>query len=231
MARQIAPPDRRCSVMCPPRLDKPERQCANYARPGATTCALHAGMQPVTPIPSRRCTAHRSTDGEQCANWSLKGQTVCRYHGGNARHAKVAAQRRIAEAAVEAQARRTLAALGADPVDNPLVALSELAGEVMGFKNALAERVNELSSIRYTGDAGEQIRAEVLLYERAMDRAASVLGTIARLNIDERLAAISEKQAEAVVRAIDAALAHAGVTGPLATEAKQVAARRLRAVR
>ncbi|MEV8480347.1 hypothetical protein [Streptomyces sp. NPDC051173] len=133
---------------------------------------------------------------------------------------------------MEAQARRTLATLGADPVDNPLTALSRLAGEVLGFKNALAERVNELSDIRYegTGNVGEQIRAEVLLYERAMDRAGAILGSIARLNIDERLAAISQKQAETVIKAIDAALAHAGITGPAATEARQVAARRLRSI-
>ncbi|MEV4438508.1 hypothetical protein AB0K09_05715 [Streptomyces sp. NPDC049577] len=182
------------------------------------------------PTPDRQCTAHRSRDGERCENWALQNMTVCRYHGGGTARSKAAAERRQAEAAVEAQARKTLAALGAAPVDNPLVALSELAGEILAFKTALAERVNELSSIRYSTDHGEQIRAEVTLYERAMDRAAAVLGTIARLNIDERLAAISEKQAEAVIRAIDAALAHAGITGPLATEARQVAARRLRAV-
>ncbi|MFE5868803.1 hypothetical protein ACFQ6V_09135 [Streptomyces roseifaciens] len=231
MARQPAPPGKRCTVACPPRGDKPERQCANYAQPGQKICTMHAGLQPIAPVPARRCTAHRSTDGEQCANWALKGQSVCRYHGGSSRQSKAAAQRRLAEAAMEAQARRTLAALGAAPVDNPLVALSELAGEILAFKTALAERVNELSGIRYSTDNGEQIRAEVTLYERAMDRAVTVLGTIARLNIDQRLAAISEKQAEAVIRAIDAALAHAGVTGSLATEAKQVAARSLRAVR
>ncbi|MFI0914218.1 hypothetical protein [Streptomyces abikoensis] len=187
-------------------------------------------MTAPTPTPERQCTAHRSSDGERCKNWALKNMTVCRYHGGANRRSRAAAERRRAEAAVDAQARRTLAALGADPVDNPLVALAQLAGEVTAFKDALAERVNELSSIRYATDHGEQVRAEVLLYERAMDRVAAVLGTIARLNIDERLAAISEKQADAVIRAIDAALAHAGVTGPLATEARQVAARRLRAV-
>ncbi|MEU5426842.1 hypothetical protein AB0H73_14730 [Streptomyces olivoreticuli] len=133
---------------------------------------------------------------------------------------------------MESQALKTLAALGADPVDNPLAALSQLAGEVLGFKNALADRVNELTDIRYEGNgpAGEQIRAEVLLYERAMDRAGALLISIARLNIDERLAAISEKQATIVIAAVEAALSHAGVTGEAATQAKQVASRRLRAV-
>ncbi|MGK5728934.1 hypothetical protein [Streptomyces sp. URMC 124] len=230
MARTIPPEGKRCTVMCPPRGEKPERQCGHYARPGETQCALHAGQQPITAVPGRRCTAHRSTDGQPCANWAVKGLTVCRYHGGNSRQSQAAAERRRAEAAVEAQARRTLAQLGAAPVENPLTALAELAGEILAFKTALAERVNDLSSIRFSTEYGEQVRAEVSLYERAMDRAVNVLGTIARLNIDERLAAISERQAQAVITAIDAALAQAGVTGPAAAEAKRVAARRLRAV-
>ncbi|HEX6513955.1 MAG TPA: hypothetical protein VF049_00125 [Nocardioidaceae bacterium] len=114
------------------------------------------------------------------------------------------------------------------PVGNPLAELQQLAGEVIAWKNLLAERVAELRSTGYRGAGGEQIRADVVLFERALDRCATVLTAIARLNIDERLAAISEHQATMVRRAIDAALASAGLAGPQATAMRQSIARHLR---
>ncbi|MGW1525445.1 hypothetical protein [Streptomyces sp. NPDC002159] len=187
------------------------------------------------PTDKRRCTAHKKAKkgqkGERCKAWALKGQTVCRVHGGAAPQNLAAGERRIAEGRLEEETRRALAILNVQPVENPLTALSELAGQVIAWKNALADRVNELHRIRYTDDKNaEQLRSEVALYERAMDRCLNVLGTIGRLRIDERLAAISEQQATTVIGAIEAALAHAGVTGPAASAAKAVAARHLRAV-
>ncbi|MGV9427066.1 hypothetical protein ACWDO7_22620 [Streptomyces sp. NPDC003656] len=187
------------------------------------------------PTEKRRCTAHKKgpggEKGERCKAWALKGQSVCRVHGGNAPQNLAAAERRITEERLEKETRRALAILDVPPVDNPLTALSQLAGQVVAWKDALAERVNQLEQIRYTDDKrAEQLRSEVALYERAMDRCVNVLGTIGRLRIDERLAAISEQQAAVVIGAIEAALAHAGVTGEAASAAKGVAARHLRAV-
>ncbi|ACU71766.1 hypothetical protein Caci_2857 [Catenulispora acidiphila DSM 44928] len=136
------------------------------------------------------------------------------------------------------------------PVDNPLTELANLAGRARAWMELLQGRVEKLledfddaeerrdreggnaknRGIRYQAGAGEQLRAEVSLYERSMDRLGKFLADYGRLGIDERLAKITESQAERVIAAIDAALAHAGVTGKVATEAKQVAARRLRAV-
>lgn len=52
------------------------------------------------------------------------------------------------------------------------------------------------------GAGTEQLRSEVVLYERAMDRTARVLELIARLNIDARAAALSAKQGEVVADAV-----------------------------
>ncbi|WP_327066887.1 hypothetical protein [Kitasatospora sp. NBC_01302] len=125
-----------------------------------------------------------------------------------------------------------LAELDVAPVDDPLTALMQLAGQVLAWQEATADLVNRLGDqVRYEGMAGgEQLRAEVQLYERSMDRAEKVLSSIARLNIEERLAQISEAQADRVLAAIDAALAAAGLAGAEATRARQVAARHLRAV-
>jgi hypothetical protein len=86
--------------------------------------------------------------------------------------------------------------------------------------------------LRYeaAGAGTEQLRAEVSLFERALDRCTTVLATIAKLDIDARLARITELQAAAVLRAVDVAIAKAGVTGPAAVDARQAAAAELRRV-
>ena len=194
---------------------------------------LPDGFVEVRTDGQRRCWARsKKKDGGQCGSIAMIGQNVCRMHGGAAAQNLKKAKQRVAEAAVEEETRRALAVLDVAPVDNPLTALSEVAGQILAWKDRLSFRVNALNNeIRYSDDkGGEQLRAEVALYERALDRSVTVLGTIARLNIDERLAAISEKQADVVITAIEAALAHAGITGDRAVEAKKVAARHLRAV-
>lgn len=174
---------------------------------------------------TRKCTG-RNRAGKPCGNPPVKGALVCRMHGGLAPQVQAKAKQRLAEQEI----RAGLAHLGVTAVDDPFTELSKLAGQVVAFKDALAEKVNELTSIRYeaSGAGTEQLRAEVALFERALDRCAAVLGLIAKLNIDDRMARISERQAAAVVRALDAGLAHAGVTGPMAVAARAVAARELR---
>lgn len=173
----------------------------------------------------RKCQGRR-TNGEPCGNWPMRGALVCRKHGAGAPQVRAAAARRVAED----EARRGLARLDAPSVEDPLTELSKLAGQVVAWKDALAAKVNELTAVRYEamGAGTEQLRAEVALFERALDRCAAVLGLIAKLGIDDRLAAISERQADAVVRAVDAAIASAGIAGPAAVQARQVAARELR---
>jgi hypothetical protein len=118
------------------------------------------------------------------------------------------------------------------PVENPLAMYAEFAGRVMAWMNALDALVGELGSPSYSGGegVGEQIRGEVQIFERAMDRCNTVLATYARLNIDERLVAITASQKAMVVGAIERALAAAGLTGAAAADAKKVVARHLRSV-
>ncbi|WP_143765234.1 hypothetical protein [Catenulispora acidiphila] len=234
------PDDRRCTG-----VNRDGSQCGRWARAGYETCVAHGED-------GRRCTgrisgiSHPEFAGERCRKGALPGQTVCAKHGGSAPQAKVAAARRIVEAELMEQAATLVGA----PVDNPLTELANLAGRARAWMELLQGRVEKLledfddaeerrdreggnaknRGIRYQAGAGEQLRAEVSLYERSMDRLGKFLADYGRLGIDERLAKITESQAERVIAAIDAALAHAGVTGKVATEAKQVAARRLRAV-
>jgi hypothetical protein len=184
------------------------------------------GQPPPTQSMGLRCSARRS-NGEPCGNHPMRGQSVCGKHGGRSPQAKAAAERRQLEADVS----RLLAELDVAPVGDPLAGLLQLAGQVLAWQEATAGLVNSLESIRYRGANGaEQLRAEVALYERAMDRAATVLGAIARLNIEERLARVSEQQAEAVIGAIEAGLVAAGVPGERMADARRAVVRHLRLV-
>ncbi|MGI5423071.1 hypothetical protein [Actinomadura luteofluorescens] len=158
------------------------------------------------------------------AGWGTDhaGTGCCKLHGGNTRDHRAAALRE--------QAERTLADLNAPPVDNPLTELARIAGQVVAWKDGIAERVNDLTSLRYSTDGGEQLRAEVALFERALDRCEKFLATMARLNIDDRLTRISEQQAALVNQAVIAALQELELPAEQLLEARRGVARHLRAV-
>jgi hypothetical protein len=231
------PPERRCTATVRGKRKNAGERCPRWAVSGLDVCNAHkpGAWAPSHDVPPERRCHGKSLDADghrtrPCKQWAIAGLTLCYRHGGSNRIMRAAGERRVAEDKVEKRARALALRLDIDPVDNPLKALSLHVGEEIRLKDVFARLVTELEEIRYRGAAGEQIRAEITLYERALDRVGTRLIAYARLNIDERLAVIQEKQAEAVIRAIDAALAHAGITGPAASEARQVAARELRAV-
>lgn len=153
---------------------------------------------------------------------------MCKAHGAGAPQVRAAAAARAAEA----EMRTAFGRLGehSTPVDDPFTALSEVAGEVVAWKAFCAGRIAELEEVRTLDAKGtEQVHALIGLFERALDRCVSTLATIAKLDIDARLARISERQADTVVRAVDAALAVAGVTDTeRVAAAKAVVGRELR---
>lgn len=173
-----------------------------------------------------RCGARR-TNGEPCRRWPSHGATRCVRHGAGAPQVRVAAAARV----LDVKVRATLARLGVGAVDNPLTALAQLAGEVLAWKDATAALVNELRELRYEdAKGGEQLRSEVVLWERALDRAVTVLAAMAKLKLDERLVAVSEATADMLVRAVDAGLAAAGLTGEARETARKAVAAQMRIV-
>ena len=192
-------------------------------------------MAPQAMDPARRPAGHGSRQrcggtnraGRPCGNAAGKGTDHvgagnCANHGGCTRSGRMAAARE--------QARAELAALDVAPVGDPLRQLALLAGQVLAWRDSMAGRVNALGSLRYGTDGGEQLRAEVALYERSLDRAERVLVAMARLNIDERLAAVTEAQASIIERAVTAALASEGLDLAAQDRARRVVGRHLRAV-
>jgi len=187
--------------------------------------------KPKTPkVPRERCGAEtRAEDKHPCRQWPMKNFHRCKLHGGMTPGARRKAEENRAKEQLDKYLKRLN--LDAEPVTDPLRALSELAGEVTRWKNLARMYVQHLESLRYSGfQGGEQIRGEVVIYERAMDRCVQVLATIAKLNIDERLAAIDERQAATVDRALTAALEELGLPPEQRQQASEVLVRHLRIV-
>jgi hypothetical protein len=149
-----------------------------------------------------RCAARSSQTGKPCKLWPVKGAAVCHKHGGRAPQVKANAAVRVAEEEITAAAERYAAAAG--PVEDPLSVLLKLAGEIAGFKDFIAARVAELRAEqwRYRGLHAEQLRAELGLYERALDRTARVLVDINKLKLEERMVKLTERQGDLIAEVI-----------------------------
>jgi hypothetical protein len=180
-------------------------------------CEEHQRHECVIPRKNGRGTCHGSP---------VAGTDRCRMHLGKK------APMAIAEAQLNEQAAAELARLDVPPVADPFTELCRLAGQAVAWKDAMAGNVNVLSSIRYEDSKGaEQLRSEILLWERALDRCLATLTALARLNIDDRLAGIRRQTADMLELALDRALAK---TCPgdiqLAAEARAEFRRNLRIV-
>ncbi|WP_250283143.1 hypothetical protein [Frankia sp. CiP1_Cm_nod2] len=144
------------------------------------------------------CSGRRRPDraGQPCRNPAVRGATVCAKHGGAARQVRARAAVRLADAEV----RALLAEYTPEPVENPLEALKEIAGRILAWSKIAEQRVAELDSLETFSEAtGEQVRAAVVVFERALDAARRVLVDMARLKIDERIVAVNERVAAAFV--------------------------------
>lgn len=154
-----------------------------------------------------RCSAHNRR-GQPCGRAALAGGTVCRYHGGRAPQVRQAAHVRL----VESRARQVLSREGVEPVADPISALQQLAGEVVALKDLLAAKVSELQSWRYESRLGaEQLRSELLLLERAQDRAGRMLTDLAKLGLDERAVRVTEQQAAVIAQVLQRVLERLGL--------------------
>lgn len=163
------------------------------------------------------------------AGWGTDhfGVGRCKMHLGSTQNLRIHA----AELQVTQDAQKLLGQLNITPVEDPLTELAKLAGEVTAWKNVIAQRVAFLDDIRYDGEkTGEQIRGEVIVFERALDRCNTVLSSMARLNIDERLARVSEVQARVVADALSAVLGEMGLNIERQQEAKTRVAEKLRLI-
>lgn len=146
--------------------------------------------------------------GEPCQKPPIPGGRVCSAHGGKAPQVRAAAERRIALQQAEAHVAASIDATKRLDLAGVYEEMLRTAALAVQWRDRWQERVDELQQIRYVapGAGTEQVRAEVQLLERAMDRTTRTLELIARLDLDSRVKRLSEDQGELVARALNRAL-------------------------
>jgi len=148
----------------------------------------------------RRCTAHTTgLHGPQrrCKRPAINGGNVCSTHGGSARHVRSAADRRLTEARQKAMAARFLKQQGIPDIEDPLDELMKLASEATAYREVYRKMMDQLlmqDAVRYQGQAGEQLRAEIALWERSAERCLKIYETITRLGLSERQTRVKEAE-------------------------------------
>ena len=141
-------------------------------------------------------------------------------HGANSPGARAKAEHRILTAQALADAEAVLAHEGITPIRNPIEELGRVAAEVLALKDALARRVNSLNDLATFDLKGtEQLRVEVGLYERALDRSAKFLDLLVKNGFEEKRVALAEHQALQVASLIRRILTRL----PLDHDARQAA--------
>ena len=202
---------------------------ASECRPGEWGTPSGSGRTAIvtTTKERRRCTARSKRSGVQCKRLPSPGAVVCVIHGSRSPQAMRKASARVAEQ----DALRLLRSVDIVPVGDPLTALQLLAGEILAWKTILAGKVGDLKGdYRYSHLTGEQARAEVVLFERALDRCNTVLSSISKLNIDDRLARVREREADMFEKAMNAAMTKMGLTDDQQRDARQIIAAEVRAI-
>ena len=153
---------------------------------------------------SRRCTARSKRSGERCKRAAIVGGHVCAMHGGKVPAVRAKALQRVATAEAQAFVETQLAIRGPMTLSEVYRELLRTAGLAVEWRNLLEGKVADLVAWRYSaaGPGTEQLRSEVALFERAMDRTAKVLELIARLDIDARATALDAHQGQLVASAV-----------------------------
>lgn len=163
----------------------------------------------------------------------MRGTNVCDYHGGKAPQVQRAAIRRISEKRAREKAERWLAKQGFEQITDPIGELLTLASEATAYRERFRinmEKLLEADEVRYDHRAGEQLRAEIALWERSADRCLKVYSEIMRLNIAERQVRIREAEVVLLGKAIRNVLRRLELNPTQKAVAGQIVAEELRAI-
>jgi hypothetical protein len=160
---------------------------------------------------------------DACRNYAVKATSppCCNVHGatiGGTRGkgtARKVVEGRVTDRLVAIMGEHGDRLLNPGPAPDPLTGLLQLADEMNEWRLIMRDVVAYLldrDRIRSAHDrVGEQLRAEVLLYERAIERLAQLWERIIKLGIEARMAKIEDIQVQAIETALDTALAASGL--------------------
>ena len=213
-------------------------QCLDFEIEGLGFCLRHVGKDDLAEAEAitgwRRCTWRTG----RCHEIATVGSQppYCPMHQ-NMQHE--AQQRRASTGFVNQAEAEQLAQIMTEhghrlinppPIGDPLEALLRLADQVVELCAVMRDKAAELemNKWRYAHDrAGEQIRTEIFLYERALDRAAKILINIAKLRIAEHKLELEREMATVIQRAFGLALEDSGADLVGQEKARQRLAREL----
>lgn len=183
------------------------------------------------PVPQfEPCTATTRAQ-RRCKRRPIPGGHVCVMHGGKAPQVQAAAQRRLAAAKIEASAEADLAHYGITAIEDPLDELGKLASASTAMMNALGARVNSLTELEHFDMKNSpDLKAEVQMYERAMDRTHRLLDSLVRHGYAERQVTIAENEALLVAGVIRRVVAGLGLTPVQQEQAQSLLADEFRAL-
>lgn len=139
-------------------------------------------MRPGDAVKPRAICGAKTRSGDPCQSYPVEGATRCRMHGASAPAVRAKAKERVLRARMQAD----VAELGWEPVTNPALALAEIAGEMLAFKDLARQKMNELHSWENENVMGaEDVKARVTIYTQASRDAASVLDKMWGRGLDE----------------------------------------------
>lgn len=189
---------------------------------GQTAPAGVAIEAPASPSPARRCGA-KNRRGVPCGNprgfkTSHPGTGRCTFHGGSSPFGKTAAAK---EAAENALAKLALPDERLDPIQSLLEAMRVASWREAGLRMMLQQRP-ALFGPDHLDDGREDVVSQ--MHDRALKRKAEIAKMAVDAGIDTRLVELAERQADVVIRALQAALDAAGVDPDVRAVAEAAAA-------
>jgi hypothetical protein len=190
-------------------------------KPQAHGQAAHGGG-PCPRCGRSRCTAAAKTrPGERCRKNPHPGATICTNHGLTAAGRAKAAEA-VADAKADAAVRELWPGLaGVEPVRDPFDLLARTAAALEHMAESTGARVNELQGKVGGGEHLTQLRAEVVLLDRLLDKLLKAGDRMAALGIASRAVEVQQGQADLMLAWLRAGLeAGAGAGGePVVLEA------------
>lgn len=155
-----------------------------------------------------RCTAHSKRGNGPCNRWPTRGQDVCHTHGGGSPQAIAKAQERIITEKAEKEIAQLWPGLATQaPVKDPVDLLARTAGALEHMADVVGGRVNDLNTSIAGGKDMTQLRAEIVLLDRLLDKLLKASEGMARLGIAERHVELEKERAAMVTAAFLGAIA------------------------
>lgn len=95
-----------------------------------------------------------------------------------------------------------------DHQTNALMQMVDLVDRITEWVHSSESRLNQVPEAewRYRDRSGEQTRAEVLIYERALDRAAKSLAQVSKMAINDKIVSLGKAQTELMIKLMLAVL-------------------------